>query len=128
MNRVIRFISDVNDYKIVYNLKTQQFLPLNQFYPDGVDVDTMEDKVDVNYISAYERSKLVAQLFSKEASLELQLFDIQDEVEDILLIANTLSDKGLAEFDDVGMLHRSCTSLQDYLAPAIRYIENSSKL
>ena len=128
MNRVIRFVSDVNDYKIVYSLNKQQFLPLDQFYPDGVDIDTMEDKVDVNYISAYERNKLVAQLISKKESLELQLFDIQDEVEDILLIANTLSNKGLAKFDDVGMLHRSCASLHDYLTPAIRYIKNSPKL
>ena len=125
MNRVIRFVSDVNDYKIVYSLNKQQFLPLDQFYPDGVDIDTMEDKVDVNYISAYERNKLVAQVSSKEESLELKLFDIQDEVEDILLIANTLSNERLVKFDDVGMLHRSCTSLHDYLTPAICYIQNS---
>ena len=128
MNRVIRFVSDVNDYKIVYSLNKKKFLPLHQFYPDGVDVDHMEDKVDVNCISAYERNELVAQLSSRKKSLELKLFDIRDEVEDILLIANTLSHKGLAKFDDVGMLNRSCTSLHDYLTSAIRYIENSSKL
>ena len=110
------------------SLNKKKFLPLDQFYPDGVDVDNMEDKVDVNYISAYDRNGLVAQLSSMKKSLKLQLFDIHDEVEDILLIANTLSHKRLAKFDDVGMLHRSCASLRDYLTPAIRYIENSSKL
>ena len=124
LNGVVRFVSDIKDSKIVYDLNKSMFLPLTSFYPEGVEVDYMEDKIDVNYMSAHEREELVAQMSSIDEDSKLRLFTIQDEVEDILLIANTLSDRKLAKFDDVGMLHRGCASLKNYLIPAIRYVQD----
>lgn len=122
VQRVSAFVSAVNEFKIVYDFDAECFIDLKSISFESNEIDGQS--FDVDSFSQTDRFAI----FSKrlKEGYNLRVFNIGDEVEDVLLILNQLKDAGLSTISGIDMKFKAFGTLKEsYLQnAAIKYLKH----
>ena len=85
-----------------------------------MEIEGMDEPVSVDVVSNFERQRCIAKLQSQ--NLNVRIFRIGDQVEDILLLVNHLKEKGLSTFEPVEMRFAGCATLKGYTQACLNFL------
>ena len=110
LEKISNFIRELSDYKIVYSLERESFVRLSEFF----DVPIVYEEGCVVGVDSFSKDERYYILQEKLKNGEkIRLFNVGDEVEDILQLLNMLKSEGLADIDSVEMKYRRCATLKE---------------
>ena len=123
IDRVIKFVEDVNDCQLVFDNKTSKFRPLSELMSDGV-WDPFENR-KIYYDERNKTMRYRVLFILNQEGNRFRTFNIGEQVEDVFLILNTIKDEGLTDIETIPMLYAGVASLRDHLRPAIDFLYHS---
>ena len=119
---IVQFVDSVHDFKIILDLDTGSFLDISSLDSEGVYVEDCEKKVSLNVVSKKTRENFIVSMNDK--GRRLRVFNIGDQVEDVLLIINALSFENYLSVDPIDIRFGCVATLRDYLDEVLVFLKS----
>ena len=122
IERVIKFVNDVHERKVIFDSVQQVFLPVADFRSDKLTFSDRDRLQRLGNESDEDREFFL--IYLKEKGCLFRTFKIGDQIEDVLLIVNAVKDAGLLDIEGFDMRFGRCATLRDYLPSVILYLKS----